>query len=175
MNGLPEDLHYQGVSIEVVFGRSRPTFGDLFLICGQRHPKFPPTGAFAFDSLADLQFEQVDDYFGVRSLNSEGDDVPIWACPVVGGVPVHHHPGPYDAVRLEYNVLRNPRRREDHFLLCVTEFAKFGVDVTYRNRGIKLGIPPDVSQIRADMDAVARHWTSQGIVVGSSEALEIDF
>src|SRR5689334_20949555 len=69
-----------------------------------------------FQTLADLQFEQVDDFFGIRSLNDEGADVPIWCYPLVEGEPVYHHPGPFDGVRLDYNILRNPARRAEHYL-----------------------------------------------------------
>lgn len=175
MADLPEDLLYQGASIDISFAPSRPTFGDLFLICGDKHPKFPPSGKFAFDSLADLQFEQVDDYFGIRSLNDEGDDVPIWLYPLVDGEPVFHHRGPFDGVRLDYNILRNPARRAEHYLKCVLAFAGFGAGIRYRNRDADLGSPPDLSGVRADIDAVVQHWAAQGIEVGSSEALELDF
>ncbi len=175
MADLPEDIVYQGVSVDISFGDSRPLFGDLFLICGDKHPKFPPSNALMFDSLADLQFEQADDYFGVRSLNDDGDDVPVWLYPLVDGEPVDHHPGPFDGVRIDYNILRNPARRADHFLKCVQGFAAFGVGVFYRSRNVELGKPPNLAQLRTDIDSVVRHWTSKGIVVGSSEALEIDW
>ena len=175
MADFSEDILSQGVSIDISFGPSRPVFGDLFLICGDKHPNFPPSGAFAFDLLANLQFDQVDDYFGVRSLNDEGEGVPIWLYPLVDRKPVHHHPGPFNGVRLDYNVLRNPVRRTHHYFKCVEGFARFGAGAFYRSRGIELGIPPDLSQVGADIDAVVRHWASQGVVVGSSEALEMDF
>lgn len=171
---LDEYLLYQGVSIDISFAASRPAFGDLFLICGDKHPKFPPSGKFAFDSLAELQFEQVDDYFGIRSLNDEGDDVPIWLYPLIKGEPVFHHPGPFDGVRLAYNILRNPARHAEHYLNCVAEFAVFGVGIRYRNRETDLGSPPNLSVVRADIDAVVRHWAAEGIEVGSSQALEMD-
>src|SRR5687768_1500602 len=107
---LSEEMLYAGVSVDILFGTHRPTFGDLFLICGQDHPRFPPSGRFAFDQLADLQFEQVDDYFGVPSLTDDGDDVVVWLYPLVAGEVVDHHPGPFDGIRLDYNVLRNPSR-----------------------------------------------------------------
>ncbi len=175
MADLPEELLYQGASIDISFGPSRPTFGDLFLICGDKHPKFPPSGKFAFDSLADLQFEQVDDYFGMRSLNDEGDDVSIWLYPLVDGEPVHHHPGPFDGVRLDYSVLRNPVRRAEHYLKCVGAFAVFGVATRYRTRETDLGSPPDLSLVRVDIDAVVQHWAAEGVEVGSTPALEMDY
>ena len=69
---LPEDILYQGMSVDIVFADPRPSFGDLFRICGDTHPQFPPTGAFGFERLTEPQFDQVDDYFGVRSLAEVG-------------------------------------------------------------------------------------------------------
>ena len=48
MADIPEDVLYQGISVDIAFGDSRPVFGDLFLICGDTHPNFPPSGSFAF-------------------------------------------------------------------------------------------------------------------------------
>ena len=175
MREIPDSMLYQGVSIDVNFGTSRPMFGDLFLICGDQHPRFPPSSRFSLDSLADLQFEQIDDFFGVRSLNDQGDDVPIWLYPLADTEPVHHHPGPFDGVRLDYSILRNPAPRADHYIKCVARFATFGAAVSYRSRGVDLGLPPDLSRVREDIDAVVRYWDSQGVVVGSSESLNIDY
>ena len=175
MGEIPEELLYQGVSVDITFGATQPAFGDLFLICGDHHPLFPPSGAFAFDSLAELQFEQVDDYFGVRSLGEEGDDVPIWLYPLVNGDPVCHHPGPFEGLRLDYNILRNAAALADHYLKCLHSFAAFGTDVIYRTRNVGLGTPADLSLVRADIKSVVAYWASQDIVVGSSESLLIDF
>jgi hypothetical protein len=172
-NQLPEDMLYQGASVDIAFADPRPSFGDLFRVCGTTHPRFSPTGEFGFDHLAELQFEQVDDYFGVRSLTDEGDDVPVWLFPLVGGEVVDHHPGPFDGVRLSYNVLRNPERRADHFLLCVQEFAALGSGTEYR--GVSLGSPPDLTPVRADIAAVVKHWAAEGVAVGSHDALAIDY
>lgn len=172
---LPDDILYQGVSIDITFADPRPSFGDLFRVCGDTHPRFPPTGEFGFERLVELQFEQVDDFFGVRSISDEGDDVPMWLFPLVGGEVVDHHPGPFDGVRLSYNVLRNPARLADHFLRCVREFAALGSGVEYRARGMSLGSPPDLSTVQADIAAVIRHWSAEGVVVGSHDALIIDF
>ncbi|MCE9544183.1 MAG: hypothetical protein K8T25_01475 [Planctomycetia bacterium] len=175
MSALSESMLHQGISIEVLFVDVKPTFGDLFLICGETHPAFPSTGRFGFDRLADLQFEQVDDYFGVRSLTDEGADVPIWLFPIIAGEPVDHHPGPFDGVRLEYNVLRNPLNRSEHYLRCVQEIAVLGAQVEYRSRGLSLGAQSDLTSVRADIAAIADYWQSQGISVGSRQALEVDF
>jgi hypothetical protein len=165
---------YPGVSVDIRFRDPRPSFGDLFRVCGLDHPRFPPTGAFGFERLADLQFEQVGDFFGVRALSDEGSDVPIRLYPLVGGEPVCHHPGPFDGVRLEYSMLRNPVRRADHFLRCVQGFAALGSGAEYRGRGLALGDPPDLRPVEADIAAVVRYWAGQGITVGSDDALAVD-
>jgi hypothetical protein len=166
---------YEGVSIDVFFGPCRPTFGDLVLLTGESHPSFPSQPTLDFGSLADLQFEQVDDYFGVRSLADDGDDVVVWLYPLVRNTVVHHHPGPFDALRLDFSVLRNPERFATHFLRCVSEISARGSDCVYRSRALKLGVPPDVSKLREDIGAIIRYWADQNVVVGSVEALEIDY
>ena len=80
-----------------MFDSEKPSFGDVFLLCGDQHPRFPPTGRFGFDELADLGVEQVDDYFAICA---DGDPI-IWIFPLVKGQVVQHHHGPFDGVRLE--------------------------------------------------------------------------
>ena len=174
MDEFLQDMLYQGVSVDISFAEPRPMFGDLFRICGFSHTLFPPTGKFGFDRLAHLQFEQVDDYFGVRSQTDEGDDVPIWLFPLIGGEPVDHNPGPFDGVRLSYNILRNPAHRAEHYLKCVREFAALGTSVEYNCR-VSLGSPPDLTALGADIAAVIQHWSDEGITVGSSDALKVNF
>lgn len=175
MATLSEEMLIAGVSIEVYFERNRPTFGDLFRLCGESHPRFPPSGNFHFESLEDLHFSQVDDYFGVRSLGEEGDDVAIWLYPILHGKPVHHCPGPFEAVRIEFCVLRNPVRHAAHFLQCIERISAFGSSVNYRSRDISLAQPPHLGRVKEDIDAIVAHWANQGILVGSDAALEIDF
>ena len=175
MTEVPESALYEGVSVDVGFSAPGPTFGDLFLICGTGHPDFPPTNRYRFAELDQLQFGQVDDYFGVRTSSGEGDDVAVWLYPVIQGDPVDHDPGPFDAVRLEYCVLRNPVYRSDHYLNCVAAVSAMGVTTRYRNRDVDLGAPADLTILRDDIRAIARHWMHQGVTVGSDAALLIDF
>jgi len=172
---LPERLVFDGVTVDILFAEPLPTFGDLFLITGTTHPHFPPTGKWAFERFDDLQFQQVDDYFGVRSLTDEGDDVVIWLYPLVEGQPVHHHAGPFEGIRLDYCVLRNPIRHAEHFLRCVLEFGSIGARVEYQTRGLSLGPPQNLTPLTADIDDVVQLWAKRGIVVGSDKALDIDF
>ena len=175
MEPSSDEMLYSGVSVEVTFEGRRPTFGDLFCICGEPHPRFPPSGFFHFETLEDLQFSQVDDYFGVRSLGEEGDDVAIWLYPILHNEPVHHSSGPFEAVRIEFCVLRNPVRHASHFLQCIERIAALGSSVHYRSRDISLGRPPHLASVKNDIDMIVEHWSNVGILVGSGAALEIDF
>ena len=175
MATVSEQMIFSGVSVEVAFEGKRPTFGDLFCICGEPHPRFPPSGNFNFESLEDLCFSQVDDYFGVRSLGEEGDDVAIWLYPILHGKPAHHSPGPFEAVRIEFCILRNPVRHATHFLQCIERISAFGSSVHYRSRDMSLGQPPHLWRLKQDIDMIVEHWASQGILVGSGAALEVDF
>lgn len=175
MDELPEHTFFDGVSVEVRLPSPGPMFGDLFLICGTVHSRFPSTGSSAFSDLAWLQFDQVDDFFGVRTSSGEGDDVAVWLYPVVQGEVVHHHPGPFDAIRLDYCVLRNPVYRVDHYLKCIAAFSAIGVETTYSNRNINLGTPADVTSLRDDIGLVVDYWAERGVTVGSESALLVDF
>jgi hypothetical protein len=166
---------YEGVSVDVGFASPGPQFGDLFLICGRPHPRFPPKCEFGFSALAELQFEQVDDFFGVPSLADDGDDVVIWLYPLVDGEPVHHHPGPFTGVRLSYNVLRNPPRYAEHYIKCIQGFSYLGNCIKYHSRNADLGLPPDLAFLKRDIEDLVAEWATRGVVVGSGAALEIDF
>ena len=163
MTDITENMFYEGIAVDIAFDAPGPCFGDLFQICGCAHPGFEPSGAYAFGKLVDLQFSQVDDYFGIKSLSEDGDDVVVWLFPLIDGNPVHHHAGPFDAIRLTFNVLRNPSRHVEHFLYCVSSFG-----------AVASGVSPDPTSIRSDIDAITEYWRSNGIDVGSPEALEVD-
>ena len=174
-SGLPENSYYEGVSVQVHFASPGPTFGDLFLICGEVHRNFPPTGRYPFADLDRLQFVQVDDYFGVRTSSGEGDDVVTWLYPVIDGEAVHHHPGPFDAVELAYCVLRHPTYRIEQYLDCVASFSAMAVSTRYVNRDTDLGTPTDLGILRDDIGAVVDYWSIRGITVGSDAALMVDY
>ena len=175
MAALSHNAQTEGISVDVLFAAPGPTLGDLFLMCREPDPRFSPSGRFAFDSLGELRFEHVDDYFGVRAQDDEGDEIHVWLLPLVQGEPVDHHGGPFTGIRLEYNVLRNPLRRAQHFLKCVQAFAMFGTRVHYRSRQVDLTMPTDLEQVRADIDDIALFWEDEGIEVGSDDALETDY
>lgn len=172
---LTEEMLYDGISVDISFAPPGPKFGDLFQICGFDNPNHPPSGKYRFDTLANLHFTQVDDYFGIRSDNDVGDDVVVWLFPLVNGKEVFHHSGPFDAVRLKFSVLWNPMSRADDFYRCIDAFASLGTATSYVNRGIDLGTPPSSAPIREDIESIINHWRAKGIEVGSDDALELEY
>lgn len=165
---------YQGIHVDLLFKGEQPTFGDLFLITGEMHPLFPPTGDFKFAKLADLNFDQCDDFWCIRDEDTGHEFV--WLYPLVGRQVVYHNVGPFSGLRLDYCILRNPIGNIDRFLLIVSSFAQeLPVLVTYPLRNIILGNPPDVSILKTDMDLVVNYWRSKGIEPGSYNALSIRY
>ena len=157
------------ISIDLLFEGQGPKFGDLFTICGSENPNFPPEGSVNFKQFEALQFSQIDDYFGVRTTSGVGDHVAVWLYPLVNGEIVDHHPGPFDALRISYNVLRNPIERSQHFMFVVEQLSqKLAVAVECNSA------TNDVRHLRQDIQTIANFWASQGIEVGSGAALEVD-
>lgn len=165
----------QGISVNFLFEQERPSFGDLFLIRGFAHPKSPASGRFDFAALAHFEFDQVDDYFGIRPDEDEdGDDVVIWLYPLVDEEPVYHHAGPFDGLQLSYSVLRNPTPMGKLFLEVVDEFAKhLPVRVVYTLRDEDLDNPLNLTALEEDMNQVIASLREQGIEPGSSAALRM--
>ena len=96
-HGTPKKVRPSKYEIDLLFRDPKPTFGDLFALCGRVHPDFPPTGNFPFAELASLGIEQTDDYFAICRRGEPA----IWIFPLVKGRVVEHHRGPYDGLRLK--------------------------------------------------------------------------
>lgn len=67
MADINPTMLYEGVAVDFVFTPGLE-FGDLFAIYGYEHPSFRPTEAYAFHTLADLGFTQVDDFFSMPPI-----------------------------------------------------------------------------------------------------------
>jgi hypothetical protein len=173
--GFPEGAESEGIAVDLYFEGEKPAFGDLFQICGDIHPKYPPSGRFNFKALAPYGFQQVDDYYGIKSSGQEGAEVVVWLFPLVGGEEVCHHRGPYDGVRLAFNILQNPQRCARDFTSVVSVFAQtLKTRNRYPLRDLDLGNPPDLGVIEQDILKVTQFWQSRGIKPGSAAALEIE-
>jgi hypothetical protein len=108
-------------AVDLIFTDAKPTFGDLLRLCGVEASAFPTSGRFRTDSLVELQFEQVDDYFGIGVLSTGG--VVIRMYPLIQGHPVEQHPGPFDGLRLDYDVTHHAPSRAAHFALVIGALA----------------------------------------------------
>jgi len=113
--------------IDIIFSLIRPTFGDLYRICGGDHPNFPPSGACDLSTLAPLGFEQTDDYFAICRDNHPV----IWLYPLIRNVAVYHNVGPFDGVRIELTRKTKPLQK---MLLDVVSGFVNAVPVELRQR-----------------------------------------
>jgi hypothetical protein len=115
-HGPPGQKRPRRQEVDLLFTALKPAFGDVFLICGDEHPHFPPANDYGFAELADLGIQQTDDYF---ALCVDGDPA-VWIFPLVRDQVVHHHPGLYDGLRL---VADDPQYRK-LWSQCVARFEK---------------------------------------------------
>ena len=162
---LTDEEIYEGITVDLEFEDNKPGFGDLFTICGYENPNFPPSGKFRFNECVELQFSQVDDYFGVRTRTEIGDDIAVWLYPIIDGSPVDHHPGPFDALRIQYSVLKNPPGRAEHFYLVLKTLLD----------KLPLTSKTSIDDIKKKVSAVTDYWSNQGIKPGSKQALAVDY
>lgn len=79
----------RGLEVGLLFTTLKPTSRDVFLICGDEHPRFPPSNDYGFAELADLGIEQTDDSL---ALCVDGDPA-LWIFPLIRGQMVEHHAG----------------------------------------------------------------------------------
>ncbi|EMS34525.1 hypothetical protein C943_03744 [Mariniradius saccharolyticus AK6] len=174
MDDLTQDLEtlaFEGISIDFKFNSDKPTFGDLFLIVGYENPNFPPNSR-EFKSLQNLGFEQVDDYFGIRNTDDIGDDVKIWMYPIINGEEVYHNEGPFDAIRLNYVIVRNDKETEVLFEKAFNSIAT-NLNVTPTFNGQPIDSYDNIKKTIND----AIQYCKQELKVepGSDEALQLDW
>jgi hypothetical protein len=174
---LSEEMLFEGVCVELSFAEPGPRLGNLLELCGLPPGQFSSDPRYELAAGIELGFRQVDDYFGIPAANEdEGTDVIVWLYPLRGGEEVDHDAGPFDGVRLSYNVVANPVARVNRFLGAVETIARLTRGrVHYPARGADLGFPPDLGAVRADIDAIIRYWLSEDVEPGSDEALDLDF
>ncbi|MEM6957526.1 MAG: hypothetical protein AAF645_17670 [Myxococcota bacterium] len=166
-----EHVLYEGIFVEFAFPELGPAIGDLLAMTGELPGRAPCTGRADWGQLVGLDFQQADDYFAIPS---DTGDWAIWLYPVVEGNVVHHQTGPFDALQLHYNILRNKVAVADMFRHCIAEFSEIlGRSATYL--GVPLGTVPDFSSLNSDIDGVIAYWRGEGIEPGSNAALSVDY
>jgi|SaaInl3SG_22_DNA_1037383.scaffolds.fasta_scaffold61245_1 hypothetical protein len=166
-----ETLAFEGISIDFKFNLDKPTLADLFLIVGYENPNFPPTSR-DFENLQNLGFDQIDDYFGIRNTSDIGDDVKIWLFPIVNGKEVYHNEGPFDAIRLNYIIVRNDEQTEVLFEKAFDSITT-NLNVTPTLNGQPIDNYDNIKKTIKD----AIQYCKQELKVepGSDEALQLDW
>ena len=110
---------------------------DLQMIRGWPIANHPTIGNFDFDKLAHFEFDQVDDYWGIKSHDDKGTDVVIWLYPLTKQTPIYHYRGPFTGLRFEYDILRNPLERIPLFFRVVSSFSEtLNTKVIYPQRNL---------------------------------------
>lgn len=145
------------VITDLVFAGKKPVFGDLLALTGVESPKFPLENS-EFLKLVDLGIEQSDDYFSIRNDDEEdGDDNILWMMPLIKMIEVYHNPGPYDALRFTYDIMRNKKDNTEIYINCLERFVElFPVQIHYKGKKqenldkIKQDIKRDVEQKKGD-------------------------
>ena len=166
-----ETLAFEGISIDFKFNSDKPTFGDLFLIVGQENPNFPPNSK-EFEKLQDLGFDQVDDYFEIRNESNIGDDVRIWLFPLIKNEEVYHNEGPFDAIRLNYTIIRNDTKTAELFEKAFISMTT-NLNVTPMFNGQPIDNYDNVKKIINDAIQYCRQELK--VEPGSDEALQLEW
>lgn len=160
-----------GVQIVFKFQGEKPSFGDLFLMTGDEHPDFSPTNE-VFSCLEAFEFTQVDDFFGIENPNlDEGGDVIVWLFPQVDDEDVYHHDGPFDAIKLSYDVVRNAVGHQsllESIFNTLNENLK--VDIYFQGEAIH-----NFELVKTFIDEAVQYCQEElGVEPGSDEALMLD-
>jgi hypothetical protein len=117
---------------------------------GIDHPGYEPTGRFSCESLADLDFEQVDDFYGI----TERGNVLVWLIPLIDGQEAYHEEGPFDVVRIS---CEPGRVRSDSFLEVIKRLAELPCsEVVYKDSPIDLKKEKRFETIREDCKSLQR-------------------
>ncbi|MCC9074283.1 hypothetical protein LNQ49_22070 [Flavobacterium sp. F-65] len=162
-----EDKEY--ISIDFKFNQEKPSFGDFFKITGFSNPNFPSKNDM-FLNFADLEIEQIDDYFGISNQDDEGDDVTLWLFPLIKNDEVFHHKGPFDGIRLQYDTLRNTTHKIAVVEMVFESFKKhLDATILFNNNPIE-----NFSVIKNNIDANIAFWRNKDIEPGSEDALMQD-
>jgi len=166
-----EVLAHDGIRIDFEFNSDKPTFGDLFLIVGFENPNFPPNSR-EFEKLTVFEFEQVDDYFGIKNKTDIGTDVKIWLFPIINGEEIYHHDGPFDAIRITYGVLRNDQKTAELYKK-IFDSINSNLDVTPIFEGKRIESFEKVNEIKTKTIQYCKEELN--VEPGSNEALLIDW
>lgn len=166
-----ETINDPNVIIDFAFNSKQPKFGDLFTVVGYENPNFPSSTDLYLE-LADLNFEQIDHFFGIKNEDDAGGEIVIWLIPIKNGIEVHHDEGPFDSIRLTYNALTNKADKIEHLRKCFELIVKvLDVKIFFNGQEIDSFDP-----IQGEINKIINYFREvEGIEPGSDESMEIDF
>jgi hypothetical protein len=166
-----ETLAFEGINIDFHFKSDKPTFGDLFLIVGFENPNSLPNST-EFEKLNQLGFTQIDDYFGIRNESDFGDDVKLWLFPIKNGIEVYHDNGPFDAIRINFGVLRNGIETSELLENVFNSFKQnLDVNISFNGKEIK-----DYAVIKKKLNETIDYCRNElKVEPGSEKALQFDY
>lgn len=166
-----EELAFEGIDIYVDFKDKKPKFGDIFTIVGYEHIKFKAE-IEDFKLLSKFDFEQVDDFFGIPNDTEIGDDVKIWLFPIINDEEVYHNPGPYEGIKLSYNVLRNPENVSLVLEQIFNTIQDFKLKMEFFCEGKKI---ESFDEVKPLIQKIKDYCENElNVELGSDEALELD-
>ncbi|PCJ21751.1 MAG: hypothetical protein COB04_02185 [Gammaproteobacteria bacterium] len=151
------------IVVDFTFKEEQPMFGDLFTIVGHGHQSFRTSGRFIFHHLEDLYFSQVKEFFGVKSMRKDGDEVMIWMYPLIDGEIAGEHKGPFSGMRIRFNLLRNPENISDHFVRVFKAFES----------QLKTEPSRSLESVETEIVKIKAFWKDKNIALGSEQALAI--
>lgn len=166
-----ETLIFEGINIDFNFNSDKPNFGDLFLIVGFENPNFSPSNT-KFEKFNQLGFTQVDDYFGIKNESDFGDDIKLWLFPIKKGKVVYHNNGPFDAIRINFSVLRNGIETSELLKKVFNSFKQnLDVNILFNGKEIQ-----DYAVVEKKLNEIIDYCRNRlKVEPGSKKALYLDY
>ncbi|TXD88905.1 hypothetical protein ESY86_10425 [Subsaximicrobium wynnwilliamsii] len=162
------DMAMEGITIEFIFDRNKPTHGDLFLMTGAEDPDFPPEHK-QYEQLKSLGLSQIDDaYFGIP--NEPGNINNELGFLLIPKQINYDGNAPFDSVLMDYVPLRSEAKRADLVKRICSEF-KENLDVSILFEGEELN---DLEIINDKIDAIIAYCRAElKVEPGSVEAIAL--
>jgi hypothetical protein len=158
----------EGISVDIE-PKALLKIGDVATLCYTGMCEdLPRNLTFNSEPFQELQLQPIDDYYGITEdhpCNTDGgDDVIVWIIPLQNGEEMFHSPGPFDKLRISFNILRN---------------CESGVQIFVKTIGTLCAHIPAITKqpielYKQQIHKVRQFWLENGIEPGSEEAFEID-
>lgn len=114
----------------------------------------------------------MDDFFGIENTEEEGNDVLIWLFPLIKGEEIHHQEGPFDAIKIHYDLIRNTPEVQFLFEKVFNVLREnLDADIVFNDQIIQ-----DFSPVQTYIQEAIRYCKEVlNVEPGSDQALELDY